>query len=91
MRFLRLITFTLCVMSLHAQALREKAWGILANAAQDKSYEKRSKAIHSLGMITGNARARTMAEKALGDGTKMCVSRLPTCSASCAQRNRCRS
>jgi HEAT repeat protein len=67
MRFLKLITFTLCVASLHGQALHEKAWSILSQAAQDKSYEKRGKAIHSLGMITGNSRARTLAESALAD------------------------
>jgi HEAT repeat protein len=67
MTFLRLITFTICVASLHGQALRERAWSILVQAAQDQSYEKRGKAIHSLGMITGNAKARTLAETALAD------------------------
>jgi len=64
---LRLVTFLACAACVQAQAPLEKAWTILADAAQDKSYEKRSKAIHALGLITANARARTMAETALTD------------------------
>lgn len=56
-----------CAAWLQAQAPVEKAWTLLSSAAQDKSYEKRGKAIHALGLIPGNARAQSMAEAALKD------------------------
>jgi HEAT repeat protein len=56
-----------CMALANAQTPTEKAWTILAGATTDKSYEKRSKAIQALGMISGNARARGMAETALTD------------------------
>jgi len=56
-----------CAACIYAQTPVDKAWTILSEAAQDKSYEKRGKAIQSLGVIHGNARARAMAETALSD------------------------
>jgi HEAT repeat protein len=50
-----------------AQPPVENAWTILSDGARDKSYEKRSKAVHALGLIAGDSRARTMAEAALSD------------------------
>jgi len=61
------VTFMACAVCVQAQTPVEKAWTILSGAAQDKSYEKRGKAIHALGVITADARARTMAETALSD------------------------
>jgi HEAT repeat protein len=52
---------------LEAQTTEQKAWSTLSAAAQDKSWEKRSKAIQALGIISGNQRAQTMAEAALKD------------------------
>jgi len=67
MTALRFVTFMVCAACMQAQAPVEKAWSILSAAAQDKSYEKRGKAIHALGIITADARARTLAETALSD------------------------
>jgi len=64
LRFAVLLAFGACVQ---AQTPVEKAWTILTAAAHEKSYEKRGKAIHSLGLITENDRARTIAEAALSD------------------------
>jgi HEAT repeat protein len=50
-----------------AQTPVEKSWTILSGAAQDKNWERRAKAIHAVGMVTGNAKAQTMAEAALKD------------------------
>jgi HEAT repeat protein len=59
--------FLLAAACLQGQSPVEKAWTILSDAAQDKSYEKRGKAIHSLGLMASNDRARTLAETALSD------------------------
>jgi len=67
MRILRFLTFMACAASVLAQTPVEKAWTILSDAAKDKSNENRGKAIHALGLITANARARTLAETALTD------------------------
>ena len=56
-----------CSACLQAQVPVDKAWSILSAAAQDKSYEKRGKAIQSLASIPANARAQSMAEAALKD------------------------
>jgi HEAT repeat protein len=61
------VTFMACMASICAQTPVDSAWTVLSEAAKDKSYEKREKAIQSLGVITGNVRARTMAEAALAD------------------------
>jgi HEAT repeat protein len=63
----RFLTFMTCAACIYAQTPVDKAWTILSDAARDKSFERRGKAIHSLGLISGNARARTLAETALGD------------------------
>lgn len=52
---------------LPAQTPVEKAWTILSDAAKDKSYEKRGKAITALGVISANAQAQAAAEAALKD------------------------
>jgi HEAT repeat protein len=67
MKMFGVLTFIACTACLDAQAPVEKAWSILSAAARDKSYEKRGKAIHALGVITTNQRARTLAETALSD------------------------
>jgi HEAT repeat protein len=46
---------------------QQKAWDILQTGAAEKSVEKRSDAIHALGLLPNDNRAREMAEKALGD------------------------
>jgi HEAT repeat protein len=46
---------------------RQKAWGILHDGAADKSFEKRTKAVHVLGLLPGDLTAVAMAEKALAD------------------------
>jgi HEAT repeat protein len=51
----------------NAETPVDRAWTILSDGARDKSFEKREKAIHSLGLIDGNVRARTMAEAGLSD------------------------
>jgi len=61
----RFLTFMTCAACIYAQTPVDKAWTILSDAARDKSFERRGKAIHSLGLISGNARARTLAETAL--------------------------
>jgi hypothetical protein len=67
------VTFVACMASICAQTPVDSAWTVLSEAAKDKSYEKREKAIQSLGVITGNVRARTMAEAALADDRKRCA------------------
>ncbi len=65
MTILRFVIFVACAACIFAQTPVDRAWTILSDAAKDKSYEKRGKAIQSLGLINGNARARTLAETAL--------------------------
>ena len=64
---LRFVTFLACAACINAQTPVDKAWRILSDAAQGKSDDNRGKAIHALGLVTGNTRARTMAETALSD------------------------
>ena len=45
----------------------QTAWGILQNAAADKSTDKRAGAARALGLITRDPKAAAMAEKALED------------------------
>ncbi len=67
MTTLKVLTFMVCTVCLQAQTPVEKAWTILSGAAQDKSYEKRGQAIQSLGIVSGDARAQSIAETALKD------------------------
>lgn len=67
MKILGIVTVVACAACVQAQTPVEKAWTILSGAARDKSYERRGKAIHALGLINQNARARTLAETALED------------------------
>jgi len=46
---------------------KEKAWNILASGVAEKSALKRADAVQALGLLPRDARARTLAEKALGD------------------------
>ena len=46
---------------------KEKAWNILDSGVAEKNAIKRSDAVEALGLLPRDARARTMAEKALGD------------------------
>jgi len=46
---------------------KEKAWNILDSGVAEKSALKRADAVEALGLLPRDTRARTMAEKALGD------------------------
>jgi len=46
---------------------KEKAWNILDSGVAEKNAIKRADAVEALGLLPRDARARTMAEKALGD------------------------
>lgn len=67
MTMVKALTLIACCACLQAQTPVEKAWTILSAAAKDDSYEKRDKAIQALGLIPGDARAQSAAEKALED------------------------
>ena len=67
MKTLRFVTFLVSAACINAQTPVDKAWAILSDAAQGKSDDNRAKAIHALGLVTGNARARTLVETALSD------------------------
>jgi HEAT repeat protein len=64
---------TLALVLLAACGLRaattpkEKAWNILDTGVAEKNAIKRADAVEALGLLPRDARARTMAEKALGD------------------------
>ena len=45
----------------------EKAWNLLAGGVEEKNAIKRADAVEALGLLPRDARARTMAEHALGD------------------------
>jgi HEAT repeat protein len=49
------------------QSTVDKAWSILRDATSDSSADKRARATQSLGLVSGNAEAETMALKALKD------------------------
>ncbi len=76
MRTLWLTTLTVAAITLAGSSLwstdtpTETAWGILQNAAVDKSADKRASAAQALGLITRDAKATTMAEKALEEDEK---------------------
>jgi HEAT repeat protein len=65
--------FTIGLVLLVACGLRaaltpkEKAWNILDSGVAEKNAIKRADAVEALGLLPRDARARTMAEKALGD------------------------
>jgi len=61
---LALMTYAAC---LQAQTPVDKAWKILSDGAEDKSYEKRTKVMHALAFIPGDAKAQATAETALKD------------------------
>ena len=67
MTMLRFVAFLACAACIHAQTPVDKAWTILSGAAQGESDDDRAKAVHALGLVTGNARARALAEAALSD------------------------
>jgi HEAT repeat protein len=51
----------------HLQQSDDTAWTILQNGLNDKSADKRGKAVHALGILPNNAKATAMAENALTD------------------------
>ncbi len=63
------VLFLAASAPLHATATKplEKAWNLLGSGAADKGALKRADAIKALGLVPHDPRARTMAEKALGD------------------------
>jgi len=63
----RVVTFLVCAICLGAQTPVDKAWNVLSSATQGKNDDDREKAIHALGLIAGNDRARMLAENALSD------------------------
>ena len=67
MRILTALSFMACAACLQAQTPVDKSWTILLDAAKDKSFEKRGKAIQAMGVITKSARAQAAAEAALAD------------------------
>lgn len=50
-----------------AQTPPQKAWDILQAGASDKNTDRRTHAVHALGLLVGNPRATAIAEKALED------------------------
>jgi len=67
MTTMRVSTILICAACINAQTPVDKAWTILSDAAHGKSDDNRAKAIQALGLVTGNARARELAETALSD------------------------
>ncbi len=53
------------------QTPQEKAWSILDAGVNEKSFEKRTRAVLALGLIRNNSRAAGMAEKALAHDKKL--------------------
>jgi HEAT repeat protein len=51
----------------HDAADVDRAWTVLKEGVENKSSERRAKAVHALGLLTNNQRAREWAEKALQD------------------------
>jgi HEAT repeat protein len=47
--------------------LRERAWSLLRDGLADKSFEKRAKAVHALGLLSKDAEAAKAAREALKD------------------------
>ena len=66
--FFRIImVFFASVALVQAQTPSEKAWKILQEGAADTSSEKRTKVMNALALLTGNEKARQMAETGLTD------------------------
>src|SRR5690348_10782767 len=65
------VTLVLVLMSgsalLLAKTPRQKAWNIQRAGSEQRNVEKQLEAIHALGLLTRDRRAREMAEKALED------------------------
>jgi HEAT repeat protein len=53
--------------TLFGQAPPDQAWKVLKDGTAEKSADRRANAYHALGILTGNATARTMAEGGLSD------------------------
>jgi HEAT repeat protein len=66
-RFCGLIATTLAASILLAQTPQQKAWSILEEGANEKSPDKRSKAVRALGLVPHSPQAVQIAEKALED------------------------
>lgn len=64
---MRTLLLLSCAAFLQAQSPSEKAWKLLSDGAQDKSYEKRGKVMHALALLPQDAKAQAMAEAALKD------------------------
>ena len=54
--------------------LEGKAWSALEAGLNDKSFTRRSEAVHALGLLQGDAKAVSLAEKALEDRVYVGVS-----------------
>lgn len=66
-KFCGLVVILLAGSILPAQTPQEKAWSILKEGEQEKSPDKRSKAVRALGLVPHNPEAVSIAEKALED------------------------
>jgi HEAT repeat protein len=66
-RFCGLIATTLVGSILLAQTPQQKAWSILEEGANEKSPDKRSKAVRALGLVPDSPKAVRIAEEALED------------------------
>ncbi len=62
-----LLLFPVGASLLLAQTPVDRSWSILDSGVGDKGTDTRVKAVHALGLITNNAKAQHMAEKALSD------------------------
>ena len=66
-KFHELIATSLAGSVLLAQTPQQKAWSILEEGANEKSPDKRSKAVRALGLVPHSPKAVQIAEKALED------------------------
>lgn len=62
-----LLIFAVLAGLLPASESTDRAWSALNQAADDKSSDKRIKALHALSLLPNDAKAAELAEKALGD------------------------
>ena len=62
-----LLILAILASLLRASEATDRAWSTLSLAAEDKSSDKRIKALHALSLLPSNAKAEQLAEKALGD------------------------
>jgi len=67
MNLLKVIVFVGCSVCLRAQTPIGKAWTILSDAAKNGNHDRKGQAVRALGLISGNARAQSLAEAALLD------------------------